>query len=88
MISKHWKISDEYASTTIYVNVHHNGDYSGDVIINKRVVPAGLSEKDTMKLPFEEIEIPASVILDLAAAYILRKRLEKLESATTEEILS
>lgn len=54
---------------------HHDGDFSGEVIC---------VEKATKK----ETAIPAEDLLELIAnAYVLPKKIEKLEQATPEQLL-
>ncbi len=53
---------------------HHNGDFSGDVVIVN-------NETD------EHIRVPMSDLLSLVAKYVRQRRIEELESASDEEIL-
>ena len=53
---------------------HHNGDFSGDVIINS---------------DGKETKIPAKAILELVAyCYVLSKKIGKLENMSYEELLT
>lgn len=55
---------------------HHNGDFSGEVVCVEKA-----TDKKTV--------IPARDLLELVAhAYVLPKKTEALEQATTEQLLS
>lgn len=53
---------------------HHNGDYSGDIIIQR---PG-----------FGEITVPFKGILQLVANYIRQERISQLEQAEPKELLN
>lgn len=53
---------------------HHNGDYSGDVIIDAR--------------GFSDITLPCVDLLEFTANYVRQKRISQLENASLEEILN
>lgn len=85
----------ERQNTTTYVNIHFNGDYSGNVKINVR---ANVAEEDLNRdvyndpefektYPLVEIEVPFEALKGLFANYITARKIEKLENMTTEEIL-
>lgn len=59
------------------VTIHHNGDLSDDVYIER----LGVSH-----VP-ESIKIPAKVLLDFVAGYVRDKRIGKIENMSTEEVL-
>ncbi|HEY3495737.1 MAG TPA: hypothetical protein VGK73_13660 [Polyangiaceae bacterium] len=50
----------------------HHGDFSGDV---------------TIRQGERELTVPASVLLDFAAAVVRQREMDRLESASTEELL-
>lgn len=53
---------------------HHNGDFSGEVIIHK----------DTTQ---EEIEIPFEAIKDLVALYVGNHKISVIEQQSSDELL-
>ena len=55
------------------LTIHHNGDYSGDIIIQ---TPSGLE----MTMPFAAVE-------ELVAEKVRSERMSRLEDATVEELL-
>lgn len=59
-----------------YTTFHYNGDYSGDVIIKRH----GISDSGEMRLPIDALEF-------FIAEAIRARKIEKLEQATTKQIL-
>lgn len=61
---------------------HHNGDFSGEVVIN-------VTEDELSSVPggLHQVGLPMADLIDIVAAYIYRQRLEALEKATVRELL-
>lgn len=79
MHSTHFDI-DEF-----HYDVHHNGDYSGDVIISKR--PAEY-DMETWPKDVEEIRVPFEVLRDLVANKVRSDAVALLEDMSADEIFS
>ena len=62
--------------------INHNGDFSGDVIINYFV--RGVSSKDK---DVEEMTVPFELLRQLVAEYVRSERIRALEHASAENIL-
>ena len=75
---------DNSKPSTTYVNMHHNGDYSGDVIINVGTLEDG---KDPHSIKFKEIEVPFQALKELVAAYVQSKQIERFENMNEDELL-
>jgi GTPase involved in cell partitioning and DNA repair len=60
---------------------HHNGDYSGDVIVR---VPSGSVTIDSAGA---RVEIPFEDIRELVANYVRNEKIARLETRTAEEVL-
>lgn len=76
---------DDVPGATRYVNIHHNGDYSGDVIINVGVRAEGQSERD---VEFEEFTVPFAALKAFMAEYVRDTKIRKLEDGSTDELLA
>lgn len=97
MHSQHYRIHDELNQQVYYINIHHNGDYSGNAIINVRKVPVVAAPVvDSQQLPIweldnryptQELELPMGAIKKFMAAYIRNKRIAELENAETDDLL-
>jgi hypothetical protein len=59
------------------VNIHFNGDYSGDVVINNK--------KDGDE--YKEITVDIKDIFDFVAGYIRSEKISKLEEMESKDIL-
>ncbi len=70
---------------TRYVNIHHNGDYSGDVVIN---VGVQRGDRDVHGTESEEIQIRFEAVNQLAAEYVRHEKIGKLEDAPDDQLLA
>lgn len=98
MHSQHYRVDDELNQQVYYINIHHNGDYSGLVKLEVRKVPIMVAPSIDSELlryphldalyPSQTFEIPMEVVKDFMASYIRHKRIVQLEDASTDDILN
>lgn len=61
---------------------HHNGDFSGDVLIN-------VAEDEVRTIPGGglQVAIPMADLIDIVARYVRRERVIRLETASPRDVL-
>lgn len=64
------------------IYIHHNGDYSGDVIIN--VAPERVEQNGPMDFG---IHVPFAALKELVANYVRSEFMDRLEGADADRIL-
>lgn len=65
-----------------YVYIHHNGDFSGEVIISKVKYNTGYYDN-----PTEEIKIPSWMLIDLVGEYFAGELTQKVEQMSGGDFL-
>ncbi len=68
-------------------SLHHNGDYSGDVIINAPLDVMAYEYHDNRGDPYEAIKIPFEVLAEFVAEAVRDARTERLEQLEWYEVL-
>jgi len=76
-------------NSTTYVTIHHNGDFSGDVRINTVTLYHDEDKQDwkLIEARKREIAVPFEALKQIVAIYVQNTEIEKLESASTDELL-
>jgi hypothetical protein len=70
-----------FTSRSTNVKFHHNGDYSGEVLIAIPGRSARLHDGHV------EVGVPVEALLEFAAEYIRDQSISTLETATTAQLL-
>lgn len=97
MHSQHYRIDNKLDHQVYYINIHHNGDYSGLVKIDVRKVPIMVAPAVDSELlryphldeqyPSQQFELPMEVIKEFMGSYIRSKRIAELEAMETDDLL-
>jgi hypothetical protein len=64
--------------------VHHNGDWSGDVLISTTTEEGRNPTFEDGKV---QVTLPADLLKQIVAAYIVGQRISELEQMSAEEVL-
>jgi hypothetical protein len=68
------------------VTFHHNGDYSGDVLIVVQAHKVAHYESTSHTSEHYEIEIPFNDLKMLVAEYVRGEKVDRLEQAEDDEV--